>query len=77
MSYVAHVVSLNLSGEWRLFCAVYSVTERPDDDQVLSVLGEGRRLGVDSESCDDRSQQSLVASSLHRQRQPRSHVSAM
>jgi len=63
--------------EWPLlFCVVYSVTKRPDDDQVLSVLGEGRRLGVDSESCNDCSQQSLVASSLHCQRQPRSHVSA-
>jgi len=54
-----------------------SAGERPDDDQVLPVPGEGRRLGVGAEPRDDRAQQPVVAASLHRQRQPRPHVSTI
>lgn len=53
-----------------------SAGEGTGDHQVLQVPGEARRLGVGSELCDHRAQQSLVQATLYRQRQLCSYVSA-
>ena len=52
-----------------------SVVEGPGNDEVLPVLGEGRRLGVDAELRHYSTQQSLITTTLHSQRQLRPQVS--
>jgi len=54
------------------FC---SPGEGSDDDQVLSVPDEERRMGLDAEPGHDRPQLEVIKTSLHCQRQPRHHVS--
>ena len=56
-----------------VFCC-FSVTEGSGDDQVLPVSGQGWRVGVDAELRHHRPQQPLLATPLHRQRQPRPQV---
>ena len=48
-----------------------------NDDAILSVYGERRWLGLDSEPRDYRPQQPIVKTSLHRQRQPCHLVSSI
>jgi len=52
-----------------------SAGQRSGHHQVLPVLGQAGGLGVGPELRNHRTQQPLIPTSLHRQRQLRAHVS--